>query len=217
MAGQWFPALEAIASERHWQIVVMIKFACRFEDIPQYSRVIKREYVECEQWIPNVVDRLKSIKPDLTLVSADRSPGVMVPTDDNPTLQGHAMARLFKDVPGKVGVIVSTPQLPWDVPACLSAHKSDVTACEADKGTAFGWRRLLTERAAVKDLGERAKVVDMSKWLCPGDTCPAVLNGYIAWRDYFHLTATFATTLAPALAALLPTIDDPAAGPSPGG
>lgn len=216
MAGQWFPTLEVIAMQRHWRIVAMIKFACRFEDIRQYSRIIKREYTECEQWIPNVVARLKDLKPDLTLVSADRSPGVMVASDDNPTLQGQAMARLLQDVPGKIGIIVSTPQLPWDVPACLSTHKADVTACEADKATAFGWRRLLTERAAVKALGDRAVVVDMTKWLCPGQVCPAVLNGYIAWRDYFHLTATYAATLAPALDALLPPLDDPATSQAPG-
>jgi peptidoglycan/LPS O-acetylase OafA/YrhL len=217
MAGQWFPALEAIATERHWRIYVFIKFACRFEDIQQYSRVIKRDYWECNAWIPNVVNRLKEIKPDLTLVSADRSPGVIDPADDNPVRQGQAMARLFTDVPGKVGIIVSTPQLPWDVPACLSAHKSDVTACEADKSDAFGWRRLLSERAAVKDLGDRARVVDMSKWLCPGVSCPAVLDNFIAWRDYFHLTATFATNLAPAFASQLSPLVDAAATPAPGG
>jgi peptidoglycan/LPS O-acetylase OafA/YrhL len=217
MAGQWFPAIERLASERHWRVHVFIKFACRFEDIRQYSRVIKREYWECNQWIPNVVDRLMQIKPDLTLVSADRSPGVLDPADDNPVRQGQAMARLLQDVPGKIGIIVSTPQLPWDVPACLSAHKSDVTACEADKSDAFGWRRLIAERAAVKDLGERATVIDLSKWLCPGSTCPSVLDNFIAWRDYFHLTATFAANLAPAFAAQLPQLDDGYVAPTPGG
>src|SRR5262249_36018321 len=133
MAGEWFPALQPIALAHHWKIVPFIKFACRFEDIPQYSRILKREYTECEQWIPNVVQRLQQLKPDLTLVSADRSPGVIHPSDDNPILQGQAMARLLAQVLGQIGVIVSTPQLPFDPPTCLSENKGDVTECAAPR------------------------------------------------------------------------------------
>jgi peptidoglycan/LPS O-acetylase OafA/YrhL len=208
-AGQWFPAIDAIARQQHWRLVPMIKFACRFEDIRQYSRILKREYTECEQWLPNVVARLKQIKPDLTLVSADRSPGVFDPADDNPVRQGAAMARLLQDVPGEIGVMVVTPQLTIDPLACLAEHKSDVTACEAPRSPSFGWRYKLAERAAVNALGSRAKIIDLSNWICPGTTCPTVMNGEIVWRDYLHLTATFAGSLAPALAAQLPDIAEP--------
>ncbi|MEA2622650.1 MAG: hypothetical protein QOH61_1560 [Chloroflexota bacterium] len=211
MAGQWYPALERIAGEKHWKITTFIKFACRFTDIRQYSRILKREYTECEGWIPNVVAKLKQIKPDLTLLSFDRSPGVLDPADDNPVRQGQGMARLLADVPGRIGIIVSTPQLPWDVPECLSAHKSDVTACDAARSPAFGWRYKLVEKAAVKDLGPRAVVINLSDWVCPGKTCPVVMDGMIVWRDYYHLTATFSATLAPALEAKLPDLDEAAA------
>src|SRR5262249_49018090 len=110
-AGEWFPALQKIAQQRDWKIVPFVKFSCRFEDIPQYSRILKREYTECEQWIPNVVNALQRIKPDLTIVSADRSPGAINPGDDSPQVQGAAMARLLAQVPGKLAIMVVTPQL----------------------------------------------------------------------------------------------------------
>lgn len=205
-AGQWFPALEAIASARHWRIVTYIKFACRFMDIGQFSRILQREYTECEAWLPNVVAELRALQPDLTIVSADRSPGVLNPADDNPVRQGPAMARLFDGVPGQVAVMVTTPQLGFDPPTCLSTHRADIQSCQGSRADAVSWRYLLQERAAARALGKRATVVNMIDWLCPGTTCYSVMNGMIVWRDYFHMTATYAASLAPILDAKLPPL-----------
>jgi peptidoglycan/LPS O-acetylase OafA/YrhL len=206
-AGQWFPALNIIAKANHWKLVPFIKFSCRFEDIRQYSTILKREYTECEAWLSRVVTRLQKLAPDLIVVSSTRSPVTINSGDDNPSVQGVAMARLLKQVPNsKIAIIVDTPQSVFDVPACLSSHRNDVTACATNRATAFGWRHLTMEKAAAKALGSRANVVDLSNWLCTAKVCPAVLGGMIAYRDYHHLTATFAASLAPALEAQLPEI-----------
>jgi len=36
----------------------------------------------------------------------------------------------------------------------------------------------------------------MTDDICHGEVCPAVIDGYIVFRDVFHLTATFAASLA---------------------
>jgi peptidoglycan/LPS O-acetylase OafA/YrhL len=210
-AGEWFPALQKIAQEQDWKIVTFVKFSCRFEDIRQYSRILQREYTECEQWIPNVVQDLKQLKPDLTIVSADRSPGVFDPALDNPAAQGAAMARLLAQVPGQIALMVVTPQLTQgsgflDPPTCLSEHKNDVTQCEADRNLSYGWRTGIAEKAAYKALKPRATIVNLSDYICPGSVCPSVMNDMIVWRDYFHLTATFSASLADALYAQLPPL-----------
>jgi len=105
---------------------------------------------------------------------------------------------------------VSTPQLTFDPPTCLSEHKFNVEACEASRSDSFGWRYKLAEQASAEALGERAVIVDMSDWLCPGSVCPSVLNDYIEWRDYMHLTAAYSASLAPILAAQLPAPASPA-------
>ena len=52
-----------------------------------------------------------------------------------------------------------------------------------------------------------AILVNLSKDICPvADYCQPVLNGYIVWRDFHHLTRTFAKTLKSALAAKIPTL-----------
>jgi hypothetical protein len=211
-AGQWFPALSVIAKQNNWKIVTFIKFACRFEDIPQYTRVQQRPYVECNQWIVNVVNKLQALKPDLIVVAADRSPGVMNPSDENPTVQGQAMARLLNQVPGaQIALMVTTPQMATsqgflDPPTCLSQHLNDVTQCWSSRTDAFGSKYLMVERSAFRALKPRAVIVNMSDWICPGSYCRSVLNGYIVWRDYLHITATYAATLAPALEAQLPSL-----------
>jgi len=210
VAGQWFPALNRIGVAEHWRIVTFIKFNCRFEDIRQYSRILKREYTECEAWVPNVVAKLRELKPDMTVVSANRAPLVMNPDDEAPARQGQSMALMLASVPGSVAIMVSTPQLKFDPPTCLSEHKSNVEDCEESRSESFGWRYRIAEEATAEVLGERASVVDMSDLLCPGSVCPSVLNDYIEWRDYMHLTAAYSASLAPILAAQLPAPASPA-------
>ncbi|TPM26380.1 SGNH hydrolase domain-containing protein [Mesorhizobium sp. B2-3-5] len=43
-------------------------------------------------------------------------------------------------------------------------------------------------------------VVDMNDALCGKQTCAAVVGNIIVWRDYHHMTATYALALAPYLA-----------------
>ena len=46
----------------------------------------------------------------------------------------------------------------------------------------------------------QVSVVDMDRFFCAADTCKTVLGGVVIYRDSHHMTATWATTLAPYLA-----------------
>jgi hypothetical protein len=201
-AAQWFPALEIIATERHWRLVTFTKLSCRFMDLPMFSRVLKREYTECEAWRPEVVARLEALRPDLTIVAAARGPEMMNPADASPTRQGLAMARLLQPVGGRIAIVADTPESLVDVPACISGHLADLRPCQTPRGTALGWRPLVVERTAAEALG--AAVVDLTDSICPGDPCPVVLDRMVVYRDDHHLTATFAASLAGILESALP-------------
>ena len=198
-AAQWFPTLDRLAKEHGWRLVTFTKISCRFTDLRIYSRELKREYTECEQWRLRVVARLKALKPDLIVVSAAEGMAPMVAADGSAVRQGQGMARLLSGVPGSVAIIVDTPWSQYDVPSCLSAHTRDERACATPRATALSARHGILETTAAKALGARAVVVDLTDWICPGNPCPAVLGGMIVYRDVFHMTATFATSLAPAL------------------
>jgi peptidoglycan/LPS O-acetylase OafA/YrhL len=196
-AAQWFPAMEVIASRLHWRLLVYTKISCRFVDLPIFSRDLKREYTECEQWRELVVTELQGIRPDLVVVSAARGMAIINPGDDNAIRQGEAMARLLARVPGRHAIIVDTPQSHVVVPDCLSSHIADTRPCDSTRAVGVSPRYLLLEQTAARMDG--ATLINMTDILCPGTMCPAVLNGYIVFRDVFHLTATFSAALADSL------------------
>jgi hypothetical protein len=70
------------------------------------------------------------------------------------------------------------------------------------------------EVAASKATG--AGLINLTSAICPGTgDCPVVINGMIVWRDEHHLTATFSTSLGPAIDAQLVAILNASAQPSP--
>jgi hypothetical protein len=159
------------------------------------------------------VQRLESLRPDLVIVAVTRALKPIEAADNDPRRQGEAMARLLRRIPGRIAILVDTPQSRYDVPSCLSRNLADTTRCETSRRAAFGWRHLLLERTAAEASG--AAMVDLSHRICPRDPCPVVLDGMIVYRDSHHLTATFATSLAGDLEAALPDLDPPAPDPSP--
>jgi hypothetical protein len=214
-ASQWFPALERIALDQGWRLLPFVKFSCRFTDLPIYSRILKREYTECEKWRLLVVERLQAIKPDLVIVSAAIGFAPINPADVDPVRQGSGMARLLRQIPGRIAVLADTPASKFDVPACISGHLQDVTPCQTSRAAALTWSHLILEQTAVEESG--AALVDMTDRVCPWDPCPVLLGGMIVYRDAFHMTATFAASLAPSLLAALPPFDlPPSAAGAPG-
>ena len=209
-AEHWFPALERLALERGWRLLPFTKYSCPFVDLPLFSDFLGREYTECEAWRPRVVAALQAARPDLVIVTSHRWFPPIVAGDTDRTRQGEAMARLVAQLPGRVALLVDTPISKFDVPVCLSRHLRDITACETDRQSAFGWGRGVRERVAARLTG--AAVVDLSDILCPGSSCPVVIDRMIVYRDDHHLTATFAASLADVLGERLPPID--AAGTS---
>ena len=131
-AAHWFPAIELLARQRGWRLVPFTKFSCVFVDMRIWSPRLKREYTECEAWRERVVDRLVALRPDLVIVASDQELPVVVDSDDDPELQGAAVARLIKRVPGEVAIIVDTPRSDHDVPACLAKHRNGDRAMHDD-------------------------------------------------------------------------------------
>ncbi len=203
-AAHWFPAIELLARQRGWRLVPFTKFSCVFVDMRIWSPRLKREYTECEVWRERVVDRLVALRPDLVIVASDQELPVVVDSDDDPELQGEAVARLIRRIPGRVAIIVDTPRSDHDVPACLAQHRKAIERCTTTRSAAFGWRYRLREAEAARLTG--ATLVDLSAATCPTDPCPPVIGSMLVYRDHHHLTATFATSLVEELEAALPVV-----------
>jgi len=215
-ASQWFPAFQKIAIQHHWRVVPLVKLSCRFFDLPMFSRVLKREYTECAAWRIRVVSRLQTLRPDLVVVALARGPEMLTDGDNDPRVQGLALARLLGRLPAPAAILVDTPESYYDVPVCLSGNAADIRRCQTPRRAAFGWRYRILEQTAARASG--AKLVDLSAAICPRDPCPVVVEGMLVYRDSHHLTSIFAASLAPTLYAALPVHESPvAASPDPQG
>jgi peptidoglycan/LPS O-acetylase OafA/YrhL len=201
-AAHWFPAIRGIAETRGWRLQPFIKLSCRFLDMPLYSHWLGRTYTECDTWRGLVVARLQKLKPDLVIVASSRDLLAANASDPDQVHQGEAMARLLQQVPGAKAILVDTPVSRYNVPSCLSRHRSDVRPCQTSRSYALGPSPGVVERTAAVELG--ATLVDMTPFICPGDPCPVVLDGMIVYRDSHHMTATFAVSLQASLEASLP-------------
>jgi hypothetical protein len=125
----------------------------------------------------------------------------MKASDDTVAATGAAVGRMLDRIPGKTALLVDTPYAGRDVPACLSAHPADVDACRIPHWTAFADHLGAIEAAAVK--ASRARRIDLTRRICIDDPCPVVVDDMIVFRDIGHLSATYARSLAPALAAAI--------------
>ncbi len=216
-AAQWFPALNRIATGNGWRLLTYVKVACPFVDMPVYNLALKREYRECNAWRTAVVRELRDEQPDLTIVSGSRfAIRPIRPEDAGVDAQGAALARMLDRIPGRVGVIVDTPEPGQDMPSCLSRHPDDIRKCAITKATATSSRLGAVERKATRATG--AALIDLTRRICPSWPCQVVGDGIIKFRDHRHISATFARSMAGGLGRALAVVLEPAAtaSPSPG-
>jgi hypothetical protein len=198
--SHWFPALEAVAVANGWRVVPFVKVSCPFIDLPVYSRFYKREYTECAAFRESTIARLAALRPNLTIVAQNQWVIPVDPTAGRVSTIGASLGRTIARVPGHVAILVDNPHAGQDVPTCLAANPMNAARCSTPRIRAMSGVGAI-ERVASGVSG--APTIDLSAQICPSDPCPAIVGRTIVYRDYHHLTATFARTLAPALAVAL--------------
>jgi peptidoglycan/LPS O-acetylase OafA/YrhL len=218
-ASALFPGVNAVAKAHGWKLIPYLKIDCSFLDLNdlEYFGPPRVAYPECMTWNRAVVSKLQKNPPDLVIISGSR--WIFTASNINVTTQTNALTSMINKIPksSKV-VIIQDPPLPTaqSVPECLSSYLNDYRRCAYTRTVGFGPSMGTREQNAAKATG--AGLIVLTDQVCPGTgNCPVVINNIIAWRDQHHLTATFATTLGPAidqqLVAILNAWSTPAASP----
>ena len=214
-AAQWFPALDALGKQHRFKVLARTKAGCPAPDVSIFSRSLKRLNDECDAWRRQELAEIATLKPALVVAAGtrtdslvDRGTGSRIDEAKAPGEWQAGWKRTLTAL-SKAGVPVAVVRdTPWpgsDVAVCVSKHTSNPAACDVG-------RDALDD--AAYDVGlvkgiSGAHAVDLSDVVCDRDRCPATRGRYLVYRDSNHLTATFATALAPylyrQLAPLLPT------------
>jgi peptidoglycan/LPS O-acetylase OafA/YrhL len=199
-AAQWFPALDAVATQHHWKLEVLTKKGCPSADIPVFSTMVNRELRECEAWRVNVAARVGAEHPTVMIMSSfryRRQMGEWAGVEPNEAWRQGLTKTLDTFVPlvSKVLVLGDTPTPAGDVPSCVAAHLTHVSSCAAARSDAVRDDRLQVERDVAA--GHGAAFTSTSDWLCAPTACPVIVGDVLVYRDSNHITATAAEWLAP--------------------
>jgi peptidoglycan/LPS O-acetylase OafA/YrhL len=203
-AGHWFPALEKVALQKHWRLVVVTKSACSAGDVLLYEKTLKRLFTECEQWRHSAWAYIRAQKPAKVILAST------VPSPPIPGVEGSqddAWAAAWKrsvdavSGPGtKTYFINDTPWQAGNVPDCLSAHLDDPQHCTRSRSDAVqrtDRRRIVADAAHA----EGATVIDPLPWFCTATSCPVIVDDVLVYKDQHHITTTYSRLLAPLLSA----------------
>jgi peptidoglycan/LPS O-acetylase OafA/YrhL len=199
--GQWIPALEEIAKQRHWRLISMTKAGCAFSAAERLEGNPAGVYESCVTWNANILQQIRTIAPALLFTTQLES----YPTvRDGTALTGRAnraemirglAVRLaqMKDAGVPVATFAETPRMATNVPDCVSVHLSDLASCTRLRPR--GLANAGVVKSAAQQYGD--PVLDLNDRICTPLVCPSVIGDVLVYRDDHHLTATYARTLTP--------------------
>jgi hypothetical protein len=184
-AAQWFPALEQLARENGFELTSLTKSACSSVDSPRADQGAYKNS-ECEKWRENSIKRIQKMQPDAVIVSSFQHFTAPKGYSSREQWWNQGQRRLLADLQGSSRNLVyisDTPKPLRDIPNCLATK--DMKSCDTTEPT---------PNVIISGF----KKIDPTLWLCT-DKCPAIKDGYVAYRDASHISVEAAIALAPLL------------------
>lgn len=192
-AGNWYPALDLVAQQRHWRIVTYLHNSCPFSSA---TRVMEAQgAIECRTPNRAILQRIIQ-RGDVNVVLTT---AFIVPYEPDPS-DLPAGATGFIDfwhqlnrAGIKVVAIADTPG--WTTPpaACVAEHLTDPTPCT--RPMTNGPDPLVAATRAEP----KVPLIDMNDRIVVAGVCPAVIGNVLVYRDQNHLTVEYSQSLAPYL------------------
>jgi hypothetical protein len=188
-AAQWFPTLEKLANERGFKLISLTKSACPAVVLPRKDQGAFKN-ADCNQWRKNSVERIKKLQPKAVITSSFQyfTPASGYSDKDKWWSDGQReLLSLLRGSSEHLIYISDTPRPARDIPNCLASRDSH--SCDS------------TKKSPVQIIDGFEKI-DPTPWLC-ATYCPAIKNGYVAYRDGSHISVEIALYLKPQLEAEL--------------
>lgn len=190
-AAQWFPAMIDIANREGWRLVSLTKSSCPPVDVP---RDVNRDHDhECRSWIDNAVNRINAEEPHLVVAGTHSYGGRFgLPLDVWMDGLARTLSRMTRAE--RIVLMGAVPELPEDVPSCLSGNLGDTSNCRANAADVLNSRMPKFERAVLAQVG--GLYIDTVPMVCPREVCPVIAGDVLMYRDRHHLTPDYVRLLA---------------------
>jgi peptidoglycan/LPS O-acetylase OafA/YrhL len=202
---QWLSALQPLADKNHWKLKTFLRSACALLHGPAVdgNGAIVKSCVKTND------RRLAELKKDASIDIVLTSQRARIAYAKDGADGGAAMVRDLRtlwaelEAAGReVVVVLDNPAPPFDVMECVSKHPQELSACAFPRAEGLGRSASTVQREALKQ-APGIDVIDMDRYFCPGERCPAVIGNVLVYRRGSHVTSTYISTLAPQFGAAL--------------
>lgn len=189
-AAHWEKAVRSIGAEYGWEVLLVTKGACVFQDDEKSDRTM------CQSWNEKFIDWASDNDVDMVITAGSRIQG----EESQESVWEGAENRWHQlhDLGIDLLLVRGTPRPGDNGGACLQAGNSP-EECGVVAGDVAS--------AGVMDemeLPEGTETIDMNPYVCPGledgpeGWCEPIVGNIIVWYDGQHLTPEFAESAAPA-------------------
>jgi peptidoglycan/LPS O-acetylase OafA/YrhL len=206
-ADHWSTPLADIARKRGWRLVTYLKSSCPTVRIETWNPILRRDYKECDDWRELVIDKIKSLKPALVVMSQYSTNYV---ENDINGLSGHLVDRTdwasgirstLQEMSNSGIEMVFLRDVPLHktyLDKCVARalwHGESSAVCDTPRAEALDDATAAVERKTVSHVGN-ARYVDVTDLFCNDTVCPAMIDGKLTTRDRHHIAAPYAESLA---------------------
>ncbi|GAB3694323.1 acyltransferase family protein [Nocardiopsis oceani] len=184
----WFQAVETLADQHGWHMVLMTKNGCQFSDQVHYRGGSVDE--ACGTWNDNVMDELTELSPDAVFTLASLTPGSADGEEQIP--EGFLERWRQLDAMGIDTIAVrDTPRFDFNVAECVD--RNSPAECSAPRSDS------MAPEAPFKNLANvphNTRFLDMTDYLCSDEVCHGAIGNQLVFYDNHHLTYAFSQSLA---------------------
>ena len=206
-AAAWFPALNLISQQNHWRLVVLTKSGCPAAAVGviRYGRV----FASCPVWRRYAERRITAIHPKLLVIAFSEYLGGVIPLGGGPVgsvstwMRGTAATfRLLRRAAVHVVFISDPPKLRQGAPDCVSAHLSNVQACDVSRGAAVGAPEVRSAELALA-ASDGITPINPLQWFCTATVCPMIVGNILIYSDAQHMDPQWSRFVAPVLSGVI--------------
>jgi hypothetical protein len=186
-AQQLVPAVLPTTDARGWDLTTMLKGACPFALGPGVDP-------ECQRWNLAAVDEITAERPDVVVVQASHLQAGGVETTP-PGFATAWQALAERDIP--VLAVRDNPRFGIAPSWCVFGEYAPDVPCSTPRPDAVP---SVPSYAVVSGVPSNVSFLDLSDLYCLPDVCPPAIGNVLVYLDDNHVSASFARTMAPAVA-----------------
>lgn len=177
---QWLPALKKLGFENGFKVINMTKSGCVLSSSNPGLPQSKENISSCMRWNRNVINEIIKLQPRAVFTIGTR---VVEGIEIVPS--GYSdMWRQLKNYGVDVVAIRDNPWFEFDVPACVGIN-SDIKSCSIAREAYYN-----NDNPLASIESENVYSLDLAALFC-SDSCLAVIDNILVYRDKHHLTKTF--------------------------